>query len=114
MVLNAFLIHEPVKLQGFSEDRCSVSHCTVKIIAYMNNNNKQTGLLQFWIISEIIDQFECGRTHWMVISQTQGLYLHRTAQHRETSKSARALSGIRSHYSSIQATKSHVFTTRQP
>jgi hypothetical protein len=37
----------------------------------------------------------------------QGLYLHRTAQHRKTRKNIHALNGIRTHDPSIQAAKTH-------
>jgi hypothetical protein len=37
------------------------------------------------------------------VSPSQGLYLHRTTQHRKTRTNIHALSGIRTHDSSIQA-----------
>jgi predicted component of type VI protein secretion system len=42
-----------------------------------------------------------------VISPSQGLYLHRTTQHRETRKNIHALSGIRTHDPSNQPAKTH-------
>jgi hypothetical protein len=39
------------------------------------------------------------------ISPSQGLYLYRAAQHRNTSTNIQALSGIRIHYLSLQAIK---------
>jgi hypothetical protein len=41
-----------------------------------------------------------------VISLSQGLYLHRTTQHRKT-RDKHALSGIRTHDPSIQTAKTH-------
>jgi hypothetical protein len=41
------------------------------------------------------------------ISPSQGLYLHRTTQHRKTRTDIHALSGIRTHDSSIRAIKTH-------
>jgi hypothetical protein len=38
-----------------------------------------------------------------VISPSQGLYLHRTTQHRKTRTNIRGLKGIRSHDPSVQA-----------
>jgi hypothetical protein len=40
-----------------------------------------------------------------VISPSQGLYLHRTAQHRKTRTNIHVLSGIRTHDPSIQPAK---------
>jgi hypothetical protein len=42
-----------------------------------------------------------------VISPSQGLYLHRTTQHRKTRTNIHALSGIRTHYPSNQPAKTH-------
>jgi hypothetical protein len=42
-----------------------------------------------------------------VISPSQGLYLHRTTQHRKTRTNIHALSGIRTHDSSNQPFKTH-------
>jgi hypothetical protein len=42
-----------------------------------------------------------------VISQSQGLYLHRTTQHRKTRTNIHALSGIRTHDPSTQPAKTH-------
>jgi hypothetical protein len=42
-----------------------------------------------------------------VISPSQGLYLHRTTQHRKTRTNIRALSGIRTHDPSNQPAKTH-------
>jgi hypothetical protein len=42
-----------------------------------------------------------------VISPSQGLYLHRTTQHRKTRKNIHALSGIRTHDPSNQLAKTH-------
>jgi hypothetical protein len=42
-----------------------------------------------------------------VISPSQGLYLHRTTQHKKTRTNIHALSGIRTHDSSNQPTKTH-------
>jgi hypothetical protein len=42
-----------------------------------------------------------------VISSSQGLYLHRTTQHRKMRTNIHALSGIRTHYSSNQPAKTH-------
>jgi hypothetical protein len=42
-----------------------------------------------------------------VISPLQGLYLHRTTQHRKTRINIHALSGIRTHDPSNQPTKTH-------
>jgi hypothetical protein len=42
-----------------------------------------------------------------VISPSQGLYLHRTTQHRKTRTNIHALSGIRTHDPSNQPVKTH-------
>jgi hypothetical protein len=42
-----------------------------------------------------------------VISPSQGLYLHRTTQHRKTRTNIHALSGIRAHDPSNQPAKTH-------
>jgi hypothetical protein len=42
-----------------------------------------------------------------VISPSQGLYLHRTTQHRKTRTNIHALSGIRTHDPSNQPAKTH-------
>jgi hypothetical protein len=42
-----------------------------------------------------------------VISPSQGLYLHRTKQHRKTRTNIHALSGIRTHDPSNQPAKTH-------
>jgi hypothetical protein len=42
-----------------------------------------------------------------VISPSQGLYLHRTTQHRKTRTNIHALSGIRTHNPSNQPVKTH-------
>jgi hypothetical protein len=42
-----------------------------------------------------------------VISPSQGLYLHRTKQHRKTRTNIHALSGIRTHGPSNQPAKTH-------
>jgi hypothetical protein len=42
-----------------------------------------------------------------VISPSQGLYLHRTAQNRKMRTKIHALSGIQTHDSSIQVAKTH-------
>jgi hypothetical protein len=42
-----------------------------------------------------------------VISPSQGLYLHRTMQHRKTRTNIHALSGIRTHDPSNQPAKTH-------
>jgi hypothetical protein len=42
-----------------------------------------------------------------VISPSQGLYLHRTTQHRKTPTNIHALSGIRTHDPSNQQAKTH-------
>jgi predicted component of type VI protein secretion system len=42
-----------------------------------------------------------------VISPSQGLYLHRTTQHRKTRTNVHALSGIRTHDPSNQSAKTH-------
>jgi hypothetical protein len=42
-----------------------------------------------------------------VISQSQGLYLHRTTQHRKTRTNIHAWSGIRTHDPSNQPAKTH-------
>jgi hypothetical protein len=42
-----------------------------------------------------------------VISPSQGLYLHRTTQHRKTRTNIHALSGIRTHDPSNQPGKTH-------
>jgi hypothetical protein len=42
-----------------------------------------------------------------VISPSQGLYLHRTTQHRKTRTNIHALSGIRTHYLRNQPAKTH-------
>jgi hypothetical protein len=42
-----------------------------------------------------------------VISPSQGLYLHRTTQHRQTRTNIRTLSGIRTHDQSNQPAKTH-------
>jgi hypothetical protein len=42
-----------------------------------------------------------------VISRSQGLYLHRTTQHRRTRTNIHALSGIRTHDPSNQPVKTH-------
>jgi hypothetical protein len=42
-----------------------------------------------------------------VISPSQGLYLHRTTQHRKTRTNIRALSEIRTHDPSNQPAKTH-------
>jgi hypothetical protein len=42
-----------------------------------------------------------------VISPSQGLYLHRTTQHRKTRTNIHALSGIRTHDPSNQQVKTH-------
>jgi hypothetical protein len=42
-----------------------------------------------------------------VISLSQGLYLHRTTQHRKTRTNIHALSGIRTHDPSTQPAKTH-------
>jgi hypothetical protein len=42
-----------------------------------------------------------------VISPSQGLYLHRTTQHRKTRTNIHALSGIRTHDPSKQPAKTH-------
>jgi hypothetical protein len=42
-----------------------------------------------------------------MISPSQGLYLHRTTQHRKTRTNIHALSGIRTHDPSNQPTKTH-------
>jgi hypothetical protein len=42
-----------------------------------------------------------------VISPSQGLYLHRTTQHRKTWTNIHALSGIRTHDPSNQPAKTH-------
>jgi hypothetical protein len=42
-----------------------------------------------------------------VISPSQGLYLHRTTQHRKTGTNNHALSGIRTHDPSNQPAKTH-------
>jgi hypothetical protein len=42
-----------------------------------------------------------------VISPSQGLYLHRTTQHRKTRTNIHALSGIRSHNPSNRPAKTH-------
>jgi hypothetical protein len=42
-----------------------------------------------------------------VISLLQGLYLHRTTQHRKTQKNIHALSGIRTNDPSNQPAKTH-------
>jgi hypothetical protein len=78
-----------------------------------NNNNKlllvrPCGLFQFRTTSEIMNQLR----HMVglierVISPSQGLYLHRTTQHRKTRKNIHALSGIRTHDPSIQEAKTH-------
>jgi hypothetical protein len=64
------------------------------------------GLFQFRITSEIINQSRhlvglLGR----VISLSQGLYQHRTAQHRKTRTNIHALSGIRTRDHNIQTAK---------
>jgi hypothetical protein len=47
------------------------------------------------------------RTPWARVSPSQGLYRHRTAQHRITRMNIHALSGIRTHDPSIQTAKNH-------
>jgi hypothetical protein len=42
-----------------------------------------------------------------VMSPSQGLYLHRTAQHRQTRTNIHALSGIRTHNPSVREIKAH-------
>jgi hypothetical protein len=42
-----------------------------------------------------------------VISPSQGLYLHRTTQHRKTRTNIHTLSGIRTHEPSNQPAKTH-------
>jgi hypothetical protein len=42
-----------------------------------------------------------------MISPSQGLYLHRTTQHRKTLTNIHALSGIRTHDPSSQPAKTH-------
>jgi hypothetical protein len=42
-----------------------------------------------------------------VIGPSQGLYLHRTTQHRKTRANIHALSGIRTHDNSNQSAKTH-------
>jgi hypothetical protein len=42
-----------------------------------------------------------------VISPSEGLYLHRTTQHRKTRTNIHALSGIRTHDPSNQLAKTH-------
>jgi hypothetical protein len=42
-----------------------------------------------------------------VISPSQGLYLHRTTQHRKTRTNIHALSGIRNHDPNNQPAKTH-------
>jgi hypothetical protein len=52
------------------------------------------GLFQFRITSEIMNRLTVGLLGRM-ISSSQGLYLHRTAQHGQTRTNFHALSGIR-------------------
>jgi hypothetical protein len=46
-----------------------------------------------------------GRTPWANDGPSQGLYLHRTAQHKKTRINIHALSGIRTHHPSIRPVK---------
>jgi hypothetical protein len=53
------------------------------------------GLFKFRVTSEIMNNRHVVGLLERVISSTQGLYLHRTTQHRETRTNIHALSGIR-------------------
>jgi hypothetical protein len=53
------------------------------------------GLFQFRIISEIMNDRQTVELLGWVISSSQGLYLHRTTQRRQTRINIHALSGIR-------------------
>jgi hypothetical protein len=53
------------------------------------------GLFQFRIISEIMNNRQTVGLLGRVISSSQGLYLHRTTQQRQTMTNIHALSGIR-------------------
>jgi hypothetical protein len=66
------------------------------------------GLLQFRITSEIMNLFRhLAGLPGRVIGPSQGLFRHRTAQHRKTRINIHALSGIPTHDSSIQSAKTY-------
>jgi hypothetical protein len=85
-----------------------------KFLLIRNNHRRQRlrirlcGLFQFRITSEIINLFRhlAGLLGW-VISPSQGLFLHRTAQNRKTRTNIDGLDGIRTCDPSIQAAKTH-------
>jgi hypothetical protein len=81
------------------------AHCIAIFFPVVLQSLKDLGRLTYKRFLELV-RYTVGLLG-RVISPSQGLYLHRTTQHRKTRTNIHALSGIRTHNPSNQPAKTH-------